>query len=194
VNGSDVVALEELTIFGVSGSLRKEAYSTALLRAAQELTPEGVRIEVGDIHGFPLFNQDDEGNPPDAVRRFQDRARAADAVLFVLNEHNYGLSAAAKNALDWGSRPSATSAWNGKPAGIMSASTGMLGGSRAQYQLRQTMVYLNMFPINRPEVIVPFAAQKFDAIGRLIDEATRKFIIGHLTELARFVRLLRGPQ
>ena len=185
--------MDEIRIFGVPGSLRKNAYSLGLLKAAQELAPKDLRIEIGDIQGFPVFNQDDEERPPDAVRKFQDAARAADAILFSLNEHNYGLSAAEKNAIDWGSRPYAKSAWNGKPAGIMSASVGMIGGARAQYELRQSMVFLNMFPINRPEVIVPFAAQKFDADGRLTDETARKFIADHLNELARYTRVLRRP-
>ena len=186
--------MSDLEIFGVPGSLRKNAYSLGLLRAAQELAPKDMHIEIADIRAFPVFNQDDEDHPPEPVRVFQEKARAAHAILFSLNEHNYGLSAAEKNALDWGSRPYPKSAWNGKPAGIMSASIGMIGGARAQYELRQSMVFLNMFPINRPEVIVPFAAQKFDANGRLTDETSRKFISDHLTELARFTRvLLRIP-
>ena len=184
--------MNELKILGVPGSLRKNAYSTGLLLAAQELAPPEARIEIAEIRGFPVFNQDDEDHPPEAVRLFQEKARAANAILFSVNEHNYGLSAAEKNAIDWGSRPYAKSAWNGKPAGIMSASIGMIGGARAQYELRQTMVFLNMFPINRPEVIVPFAAQKFDANGRLTDETARKFIADHLRELVRFTRVLEG--
>jgi chromate reductase len=183
--------MTELKILGVPGSLRKNAYSLGLLLAAQEVAPKDVRIEVANIHGFPVFNQDDEEHPPEVVREFQEKVRAADAILFSLNEHNYGLSAAEKNVIDWGSRPYPKSVWNGKPAGMMSASIGMIGGARAQYELRQTMVFLNMFPINRPEVIVPFAAQKFDANGRLTDEPTRKFIADHLAELVRFTRVLQ---
>ncbi len=186
--------MSELRILGVPGSLRKNAYSLGLLRAAVEVAPKDVRIELADIHGFPLFNQDDEKSPPEPVRAFREQARSADAILFSLNEHNYTLSAAEKNALDWGSRPYHENVWNGKPAGIMSASVGMLGGARAQYDLRRAMVFVNMFPINRPEVIVPFAAQKFNADGVLTDETARKFIADHLTELVRFARLLRpGP-
>ncbi len=183
--------MDELTIFGVPGSLRQNAYSTSLLEAARELAPKDARIEIGDIRGFPVFNQDDENDAPAPVRKFQEAARAADAILFALNEHNYGLSAAEKNAIDWGSRPYGQSAWDGKPAGLMSASVGMLGGARAQYELRQSMVFLNMFPINRPEVIVTFAPQKFDAHGRLTDETARKMITGHLSELVRFTRVLK---
>ena len=185
--------MSDLSILGVPGSLRKNAYSMGLLRAAVELAPKDARIEIADIHGFPVFNQDDEGNPPAPVRAFRERVRAADAILFSINEHNYGLSAAEKNAIDWASRPYADNVWNGKPAGMMSASVGTLGGVRAQYALRQSMVFLNMFPINRPEVLVGSAAQKFDATGRLTDETSRKFVRDHLTELVRFARLIRRP-
>ncbi len=183
--------MTELQILGVPGSLRKNAYSLGLLHAAAELAPSEVHIEIADIRGFPLFNQDDETNPPEVVRRFKEKVRAADAVLFSINEHNYGLSAAEKNVIDWCSRPHNDNAWNGKPAGIMSASTGMIAGARAQYELRQSMVFINMFPINRPEVMVPFCAPKFDAQGRLTDEVSRKFIRDHLVELARFTRVLK---
>lgn len=183
-----------LKVAGVPGSLRKNAYSVGLLKAAVELAPPGMEVEILDISGFPVFNQDDEAKAPPNVVAFRDKVRAADAVLFSINEHNYGLSAAEKNVIDWGSRPYGASAWTGKPAGLMSASAGMTGGVRAQLDLRHSMVYLNMFPINRPEVLVPFAAQKFDASGRLTDETARKFIADHLAELARYTRLLtRAP-
>jgi chromate reductase, NAD(P)H dehydrogenase (quinone) len=182
--------MPDLNIVGIPGSLRAKAYSTGLLLAAQEVAPAGTRVEIADIRGFPVFNQDDEPHPPDPVRRVKEQVRAADAVLFSLNEHNYGLSAAEKNVLDWVSRPYGENSWNGKPAGILSASVGQLGGARAQYELRQSMVFLNLFPINRPEVIVTFAAQKFDAEGHLTDPTARKFIGDHLTELARYARQL----
>ncbi len=185
--------MSDLTLVGIAGGLRKGAYSRGLLNAAQELVPDGVTLEIAEIRDFPLFNQDDEASPPEPVRRLKEAVRAADAVLFSLNEHNYGLSAAEKNALDWGSRPYTDNVWNGKPAGMMSASVGTLGGVRAQYALRQSMVFLNMFPINRPEVLVGSAAQKFDASGRLTDETSRKFVRDHLTELVRFARLIRRP-
>jgi chromate reductase, NAD(P)H dehydrogenase (quinone) len=176
-----------LSLLGIPSSLRRGSYSGAMLRAAGELLPPATRFEIADIQGIPIFNQDDEKNPPPGVVRLKEQVLAADALLFSLNEHNYGLSAAMKNVLDWVSRP--TNAWNGKPAGILSASPGMLGGARAQMQLRQSMVFLNIFPINRPEVIVPAVHQRVDAEGRLTDATTRKFVQDHLVELARFARL-----
>jgi chromate reductase, NAD(P)H dehydrogenase (quinone) len=182
--------MRDLVIAGIPGSLRARAFSRGLLLAAQEVAPPGSRIEIGDIRGFPVYNQDEETAAPEPVVRLRALVRSADAVLFSINEHNYGLSAAEKNVLDWLSRPYAENVWNGKPAGILSASVGMIGGARAQYELRQSMVFVNLFPINRPEVIVPFAAEKFDADGRLTDPKTRGFIADHLKELVRFARLL----
>ncbi|MGD0250007.1 MAG: NAD(P)H-dependent oxidoreductase [Thermoplasmata archaeon] len=183
--------MSELKFLGVPGSLRKNAYSLGLLHAAVELAPKEVRIDIADIHGFPVFNQDEEQNAPEPVHVFREKVRTADAILFSINEHNYSLSAAEKNALDWGSRPYTDNVWNGKPAGIMSASIGMIGGARAQYDLRRSMVFLNIFPINRPEVMVPFAADKFDGNGRLTDANTKKIIGNHLAELVRFTRVLK---
>ena len=182
--------MSSLRIAGIPGSLRRNAYSRGLLQAAAELAPPDVEIEVLDISGFPIFNQDDEANPPANVRAFKEKVRAADAVLFSINEHNYTLSAAEKNAIDWGSRPYTASAWTGKPAGILSASVGAMGGVRAQLDLRHAMVFLNMFPINRPEVLVSFAAQKFDDFGRLTDETARKLVAQHVAELVRHTRVL----
>jgi chromate reductase, NAD(P)H dehydrogenase (quinone) len=184
--------VSDLAIVGIPGSLRRQAFSASLLRAAVELCPPGARVEPVDIQGLPVFNQDAETPLPEAVRRIKAQVRSADAVLFSLNEHNYGLSAAEKNVLDWVSRPHGDNSWDRKPAGILSASTGRLGGARAQYELRQSMVFLNMFPINRPEVIVAGAAQKFDAEGRLTDEETKRFVREHLAELVRFARRLQG--
>jgi chromate reductase, NAD(P)H dehydrogenase (quinone) len=182
--------MSALHIAGIPGSLRHNSYSLGLLKAAVELAPPDAEIEILNISDFPIFNQDNEGNPPASVTTFKEKVRAADAVLFSINEYNYGLSGSEKNAIDWGSRPYQTSVWGGKPAGLMSASIGAMGGVRAQLDLRHSMVFLNMFPINRPEVIVPFAAQKFDDSGRLTDDTTRKFIAQHLAELVRHTRML----
>ena len=182
--------MSALRIAGIPGSLRRNSYSLGLLRAAVELAPPDVEIEILDISDFPVFNQDNDANPPANVTVFKEKVRAADAVLFTINEHNYTLSAAEKNAIDWASRPYPTNAWLGKPAGLMSASIGAMGGVRAQLDLRHSMVFLNMFPINRPEVIVPFAAQKFDESGRLTDETTRKYVAQHVAELVRHARVL----
>src|SRR5215211_5508539 len=142
---------KQTRILGISGSLRRESYNSAALRAAVGLAPEGVVVETFELDGIPLFNQDEESNPAAKVVELKRRVREADAILFVTPEYNYSVSGVLKNAIDWASRPYGDSAWSGKPAAIMGASVGMLGSARAQYHLRQMFVFLNMFPIKQPE-------------------------------------------
>src|ERR1039457_2440958 len=94
-----------LNILGIAGSLRKSSYNRGLLRAARQLAPEGVSVEIFDLDGIPLYNQDDDGNPPARVMEFKERIRAADAILFVTPEYNYSIPGVLKNAIDWASRP-----------------------------------------------------------------------------------------
>jgi chromate reductase len=178
----------KLKILGIAGSLREGSYNRAALRAAQQLVPEGSEIEIYDIEGFDGFNQDLESNPPAKVIEFKQKIREADAILFVTPEYNYSMPGVLKNAIDWASRPYGDSAWNDKPAAIMGAATGAGGTMRAQYHLRQSMVFLNMNPVNQPEVMITFAAKKFDDAGNLTDDATRDFIRKLLQSLADWTR------
>ncbi len=138
--------------------------------------PEGATLDIFELDGIPGFNQDEEQNPPPKVTELKRRVREADAILFVTPEYNYSIPGVLKNAIDWGSRPYGDSAWNGKPVAIMGASIGTIGTARAQYHLRQVFVFLNMFPINQPEVMIGNAAERFDAQGNLTDETTKKLI------------------
>lgn len=167
---------DSVKILGIAGSLRKGSYNRAALRAAQKLVPNNARLEIFELDGIPPFNQDLEMQPPQAVSELKSKVRSADAILFVTPEYNYSVSGVLKNAIDWGSRPYGDSAWEGKPAAIMGASMGMMGTVRAQYHLRQMFVFLNMYALNRPEVMIPRAADKFDAQGNLIDNDTRERI------------------
>ena len=141
-------------ILGFAGSLRKGSYNKALLNAAVELAPENTEIEVFNLEGIPLFNQDLELQPPSIVREFKEKIKAADALLIVTPEYNYSMSGVIKNALDVASRPPTERVFAGKPVAIMSASPGRFGGARAQYQLRQTLIFLNAHPVNRPELML----------------------------------------
>ncbi len=165
-----------LRILGIAGSLRRESYNRFALRAATQLVPEGATIEIFELDGIPVFNQDEEQNPPANITEFKRRIREADAILFVTPEYNYSVPGVLKNAIDWASRPYGDSAWNGKPAAIMGASVGAIGTARAQYHLRQMMVFLNMFPVNQPEVMIGNASGRFDAAGNLTDDATKELI------------------
>jgi chromate reductase len=179
-----------IRILGIAGSLRRDSYNRAALRAATQLVPEGATIDIFELHGIPGFNQDEEQNPPAKVAELKKRIREADAILFVTPEYNYSVSGVLKNAIDWASRPYGDSAWDGKPAAIMGASIGMIGTARAQYHLRQMMVFLNMFPVNQPEVMIGNASERFDASGNLTDAATKDFIRQLLQNLVEWARRL----
>lgn len=167
-------AVGGIRILGISGSARKGSYNTALLQAAKELLPPGVTLEIFDVSGFPIFNQDLLAEMPPAVKLFKEKIRQSDAVLFATPEHNYSISALLKNAIEWGNRPADDNSWEGKPAGIVSASDGPSGGRRVQLHLRQIMVDLNMHPINSPQLYVARAQDKLDSDLKLTDEKTRE--------------------
>jgi chromate reductase len=182
----------KISILGFAGSLRKASYNKAILKAAVELSPADSHIEIFDLEGIPLFNQDFESSPPDRVKEFKTKIRAADAILIATPEYNYSIPGVLKNAINWASRPYTDNIWNNKPVALMSASIGMIGGARAQYHLRQVFVFLNMRPINKPEVIVSFAPQKINSDGRLEDEQSRTLIKQLLEALVAWTRLLSG--
>ncbi|MGA2680405.1 MAG: NAD(P)H-dependent oxidoreductase [Candidatus Bathyarchaeia archaeon] len=167
---------KQFKILTFAGSLRKGSYNKALVRAAVEVAPENVTLEVFDLEGIPPFNQDNENNPPQKVVEFKEKIRIADALLIATPEYNYSIPGVLKNAIDWASRPYRDNSLANKPVAIMSASSGMLGAARAQYHLRQSFVFLNMHPINKPEVMLPLAAQNIDANGKLTNEQTRTLI------------------
>ena len=179
-----------MKVLGFAGSLRKASFNKALLRAAVEVAPASMAIEIFDLEGIPPFNQDHETQPPEKVKEFKARIRAADAVLIATPEANYSVPGVLKNAIDWASRPYGDSAFDGKPAAIMGASVGMIATARAQYHLRQCCVFLNMHLVNQPEVMVPFAQDKIDENGRLVDEPTRKRIGELLISLMAWTKRL----
>ncbi len=182
---------DKISILGFAGSLRKGSYNKALLRAALEMVPPEAQLETFDLEGIPPFSEDHEQQPAEPLKLFKQKIRAADAILIATPEYNYSMPGVLKNAIDSASRPYGDNAWDGKPAAIMGASIGMLGTARAQYHLRQSMVFLNMFPLNKPEVMVPFAQQKVDASGNFTDEETRKRIRALLEALVQWTRRLQ---
>ncbi|NLY53235.1 MAG: NAD(P)H-dependent oxidoreductase [Firmicutes bacterium] len=180
--------MSQVNILGFAGSLRQASYNRAALRAAQELLPKGASLEVVDLAPIPFFNEDLEAKGmPEAVLEFRQKIAAADALLIATPEYNYSLPPVLKNALDWASR-GADSPLVGKTVGIMSASTGMFGGARAQYHLRQVCVRLNVLPLNQPEMFITFAARKFDEDGKLTDDRTRSHLARLLQALVVQVR------
>ena len=182
-----------IRILGIAGSLRQQSYNRAALRAATQVAPEGASVEIFELNGIPGFSEDEERNPPEKVVELKRRIRESDAVLFVTPEYNYSIPGVLKNAIDWASRPYGDNAWDGKPAAIMGASVGMIGTARAQYHLRQVMVFLNMFPVNQPEVMIAKAHERFDAEGNLTDEKTKEFIRLLLQSLVNWTRRIGQP-
>jgi chromate reductase len=182
--------MKPIKILGIAGSLRKNSYNKGILAAASELAPEGVQIETFDLAGLPFFNQDEEQKPAPRVIEFKAAIRAADAILIVTPEYNYSVPGVLKNAIDCGSRPYGDSAWAGKPVAVMGATVGTTGTSRAQYHLRQMFVFLNMYPVNQPEVMISAAHEKFDASGKLTDEKTRGYVKQQLAVLVEWAKRL----
>jgi chromate reductase, NAD(P)H dehydrogenase (quinone) len=183
--------MNEIKILGIVGSLRTDSYNHAALKAAQQLVPDGAILNLIELHGIPVFDQDEELVPPTSVLEFKREILAADAILFATPEYNYSVPGVLKNAIDWASRPYGDSAWVGKPAAIMGASAGSLGTARAQYHLRQILVALNMPVVNQPEVMIGNAAQRFDQNGGLTDEPTRQFIQKLLVALVQLATIGR---
>jgi chromate reductase len=184
----------KIKVLGLVGSLRKGSYNRALMNAAIEVAPANMEIEVFEIATIPPYNQDLESSSPQVVTDFKAKIKAADALLIATPEYNYSIPGQLKNAIDTASRPPTERIFNDKPGAIMSASTGRFGGARCQYHLRQTFVFLNMHPLNSPEVMLSQAAQWVDENGKLTNEDTRKLIRQLLKELAKWtLRLKQQP-
>lgn len=180
---------QPVRIVGLAGSLRSGSLNRALLRAAAEIAPAGLVIAPFDLIEVPLYNGDIEadGDPP-AVAALKQAIAAADGVLFATPEYNHGVPAVMKNAVDWASRPPRGAPLGGKPVGIIGASPGMTGSARGQSQLRQAFEFTNSYCMPQPELLVFKAHEKFDAEGRLIDEATRTYLGRYLEAFAGWVR------
>ncbi|GAC87251.1 chromate reductase [Gluconobacter thailandicus F149-1 = NBRC 100600] len=175
------------------GSLRKASFNAAVARTLPELAPEGISITpLGSIGDFPHYNADvqDTGFPA-PVLAMAEQIRAADGVIIVTPEYNYSIPGVLKNAIDWLSRVT-PQPFSGKPVAIQTASPGMLGGARAQYHLRQSLVFLDAYALNQPEVMIGQVAGKVDPASlTLTDDSTRKFISGQIIALAALTRKLR---
>jgi chromate reductase len=175
-----------IRFLGISGSGRKRSYNTALLHAAKAIVPEGAVLETFDVSLFPLFNDDLVEQMPAEIREFKQKVKQADAILFATPEFNYSISAVLKDAIEWGNQPD--NSWDGKPAAIISASISLRGGARAQAYLRLIMVDLNMHPINRPQLFLEKAREKFDANLKLVDPAAVKTLQSLLIALVEWTR------
>jgi chromate reductase, NAD(P)H dehydrogenase (quinone) len=178
-----------IKVLGFAGSLRRDSYNRALLRAAIELAPEGMTIETFDLIEVPLYNGDVEAEgDPAGVARFKAAIHEADGVLMATPEYNHGVPGVMKNAVDWASRPPRGAALSRKPVALLGASPGITGTARGQSQLRQAFEFTESYCMPQPEVLVFRANEKFDAEGRLTDERTRQGLAKFLAAFGDWVR------
>lgn len=183
-----------IRVLAIAGSLRQGSYNRLLLQQAQRQAPEGMSIEIADLSDVPLYNGDVQAQGfPASVQRLAAQAAQADAFLIATPEYNYSISGVLKNTIDWLSRvPSAP--FQGKAVAIASASMGGLGGARAQYHLRQVLIYLDVHPVNKPELFISAAHEKFAADGQLTDPASRDGLDKLLAALAAQTARLQAQE
>ena len=171
----------------IVGSLRKESFNRKMANALRELVPASLKLEIVEIGQLPLYNQDLDADPPAAWKEFRARIKKADGVLFITPEYNRSVPAPLKNAIDVGSRPYGQSAWEKKPAAVVSVSPGAIGGFGANHHLRQSLVFLDMPTMQQPEAYVGGADKLFDASGKITNDGTRGFLTKFLEAYATWV-------
>nr|WP_316641035.1 NAD(P)H-dependent oxidoreductase [uncultured Roseateles sp.] len=171
----------------VVGSLRKDSINRKLALALAALAPASLKLEIAEIGALPLYNQDDDASPPPASVAFKQQILAADAVLFVTPEYNRSVPGVLKNAIDIASRPYGQSAWNGKPAAVVTLSPGAIGGFGANHHLRQSLVFLNMPTLQQPEAYLGGGADLFDDAGAIKKPDTQAFLEKFMATFGQWV-------
>lgn len=169
------------------GSLRKESFNRKMAKALTALAPESLKLEIIEISGLPLYDQDLDDNPPAAWTEFRELVMKFDGVLFVTPEYNRSVPGVLKNAIDVGSRPYGKSVWDGKPGAVMTVSPGAIGGFGANHHLRQSLVFLNVPTMQQPEAYIGNAANLFDESGNLANDSIRGFITKFIHAFAVWV-------
>ncbi|MCG8155266.1 NAD(P)H-dependent oxidoreductase [Brenneria goodwinii] len=174
--------MANINLIGISGSLRQKSTNKGLLRAAQSVLPANVSLDIADLSDVPFYNAD-ISTQPESVQRIIQQVKKADGLVLACTEYNYSMAPALKNILDWLSRDEDKTLLAGKPVAIMGSGGGM-GTSRAQYHLRQVCVFLDLHPLNKPEVFSNAYSDSFDADGNLIDEKIKGLISQQISALA----------
>ncbi|SMF02216.1 chromate reductase [Tistlia consotensis] len=183
---------ETYRLLAVSGSLRRDSYNTIVARSLAEKAPSGVSIEVLTLNELPVYNADDDGEAaPAAAKALRGKIAAADGLIVVSPEYNYGIPGAVKNALDWASRPGFNSVLKDKPSLIMTVSQGATGGARAHAQIRETLAACLSRVVVRPQVTIAQVAGKVEN-GKLVDQAVVDFALAAIADLCREVRRMRA--
>ncbi|PWC12138.1 NADPH-dependent FMN reductase [Brenneria corticis] len=175
-----------INLVGIAGSLRQKSTNKGLLRAVQSVLPDNVSLDIADLSQVPFYNSDITA-VPDSVQRVIQQVKKAHGLVIACPEYNYSIAPALKNILDWISRDTDKTLLAGKPLAIMGAGGGM-GTSRAQYHLRQVCVFLDLQPLNKPEVFSNAFSGGFDADGNLIDEKIKALISQQITALTDAIR------
>jgi chromate reductase len=173
-----------------AGSLREKSYNRMLIQAVKDLTPPDSETEIFDLDGIPPYNQDKENNPPQKVLEFKAKIIEADALIIATPEYNYSIPGVLKNAIDWASRPYSQNVFDEKPVAILGATIGKGGTIKAQFALRQCFVFLNMYPMNEPQIYISDAETKFDDEG-LNDETIKDKIVLMLINLETWSNRLK---
>lgn len=172
----------------VVGSLRKDSFNRKLAGALAKLAPADFSFKQLEIGNLPLYNQDDDERPADAVKRLKSEIQAAQALLFVTPEYNRSIPGVLKNALDHASRPYGKNAWAGKPGGVIGASIGAMGTAMAQQHLRNMLGYLDMPTLGQPEMFLQNKHGLLTEGGGIGDESTKQFLQKFLDRFAEFVK------
>lgn len=170
--------MSEYRIAVVIGSLRRDSYNRQLANAVKKLGPADFSFHDLRIDDLPLYNQDDDSNQAEPVKRLKSEITSAQGLIFVTPEYNRSISGVLKNAIDNASRPYGQSAWNGKPAGILGASIGAHGTSMAQQHLRNVLAYLNVPTLGQPEAFIRVKPGFFDESGDIANSDTKPFFAG----------------
>jgi len=182
----------QFRLLGLSGSLRRSSYSTAMLRGFRDSLAPRAALEIFPLHGLPLYNEDDDAeHAPEPVRALRSAIEASDGVIIISPEYNHGMSGVLKNALDWASRPHGLSVLRNKPVLTMTASPAFTGGVRAQQQMNETLAAIQARPVLRPQIVIGGVHEKVRD-GRLVDEAVLSFALAGIDDLFEAIRTARS--
>lgn len=179
--------MKKLKIAVIVGSLRKESFNLKTAKALIKLAPETLSFEIINIANLPMFNQDLEATPPNEWVNFRKQIVDADGLLFLTPEYNRSVPGVLKNAIDVASRPYGHNTWDGKPAAIVSVSTGNISGFGANHHLRQSLVFVNVHTMAQPEAYIGGAASLFDEKGELTNDSTKKFLKSFMTSFENWI-------
>ncbi|HTO16785.1 MAG TPA: NAD(P)H-dependent oxidoreductase [Edaphocola sp.] len=179
--------MKQYKIAVIVGSLRKESFNLKTAKVLMELAPESLDLELLNIAGLPMFNEDLEANPPQEWVTLREKIKAADGLLFLTPEYNRSVPGVLKNAIDVGSRPYGENSWNGKPAAIVSVSIGDISGFGANHHLRQSLVFVNVHTMAQPEAYIGGATALFDDKGNLTNDSTREFLKSFMNAFEKWI-------